>query len=715
MATARPCSRCARFDKFEVDLAAGELRKSGDRVALQDQPFQILRLLIEAAPEVVTREQISSVLWPSDTFVDFDLAINTAIKKLRQTLDDTVYDPKFIQTVAKRGYKFLAKVDWIDDVASPSFVSKHDGAKRWRRRSISAIASVVFTAIVTLLWWFWPQPEPILMAVPLTTFSGVAGWPSLSPDGQQIAFGWNSTAPSSRSGELFVQPVAGSGPPLQLTHSAGSAFLYSWLSAWTPDGKWITYLRYNSKPGLKPIELVLIPAPTGGPETILQRINGGDCGLSWSPDGKYLAFVDRELPQEPHAIYLLQRDTLERRRVTTPPKETLGGDAYPEFSHDGRRIAFVRNLNGGAQLAVLTLSSGSIRTLLSERSSISGLTWDPADRSIIYASNLAGALRLWRIAAAGGTPRPLGIGEDGWAPSVSERTHRLTYAQGTGDMNVWLIRSSRDNVETRTPLIASSRQDFQPELSPDETKIAFSSDRSGAVEIWVADADGSNSRQVTELGTSNTGRPHWSPDAAQITFDSGERGKPDIYVVGLNGAKPRRLTDDKFDDSWPSWSADGKWIFYQSNRSGEIQVWKVPAMGGQAIQVTTGGGLSPLISPDGKHLYYLNIITNNHELWEIDLPDGKEQRVADIPPIDDPGTYQVMNDGIYFTAPDSSVSDAHQLLRYFSLKTRRTRTLTSVGRVGWSQGISVSRDGRTILYAQQDHATSNLMLVENFH
>lgn len=83
MTTARPYSRCARFERFEIDLPAGELRNSGDRVPLQDQPFQILRLLIESAPEVVTREQISSVLWPSDTFVDFDLAINTAAASAR--------------------------------------------------------------------------------------------------------------------------------------------------------------------------------------------------------------------------------------------------------------------------------------------------------------------------------------------------------------------------------------------------------------------------------------------------------------------------------------------------------------------------------------------------------------------------------------------------------------------------------------------------------
>ena len=123
MATVRPCSRCARFDKFEVDLAAGELRKSGQRVVLQDQPFQILRLLIESAPEVVTREQISSVLWPSDTFVDFDLAINTAIKKLRQALEDSVDQPRFIQTLGKTGVS-VSSQRWIGYENRRPFLTK---------------------------------------------------------------------------------------------------------------------------------------------------------------------------------------------------------------------------------------------------------------------------------------------------------------------------------------------------------------------------------------------------------------------------------------------------------------------------------------------------------------------------------------------------------------------------------------------------------------
>lgn len=118
MATASPARRSARFDQFEVDFAAVELRKSGRRVPLQDQPFQILRLLIESAPEVVPRDKINAALWPSDTFVDFELAVNTAVRKLRQALGDSIDQPKYIQTVPKQGYRFLTSIEWVNEEGS---------------------------------------------------------------------------------------------------------------------------------------------------------------------------------------------------------------------------------------------------------------------------------------------------------------------------------------------------------------------------------------------------------------------------------------------------------------------------------------------------------------------------------------------------------------------------------------------------------------------
>ena len=241
------------------------------------------------------------------------------------------------------------------------------------------------------------------------------------------------------------------------------------------------------------------------------------------------------------------------------------------------------------------------------------------------------------------------------------------------ETQIWRIRFGKDKVETRTALIASTRQEIQPELSPDESKVAFSSDRSGTVKYGF--------RTVMaiircKLPISEPSTPGdriglgWRSNRIRI----GARGKPDVYSVSLDGAAPRRLTDDNFDDSAPSWSADGKWIYYQSNRSGETQIWRVSSKGDQPVQVTTSGGLSPVAGPDGKHLYYLNSTTNK-EIWVMDLPVGQERRVPDVPDVDDPGGYQVTRDGIYFTTPDSSGSDDSSL-RYFSFATGKTRVVT---------------------------------------
>jgi DNA-binding winged helix-turn-helix (wHTH) protein len=107
---------CARFDSFHVDLSSGELFRSDVPVPIQEQPLQVLRLLLDAEGKVVTREQLRSALWPEDTFVDFEHGVNTAVKKLRQALGDGVENPKFVETVPKVGYRFLVPVEWVTDL-----------------------------------------------------------------------------------------------------------------------------------------------------------------------------------------------------------------------------------------------------------------------------------------------------------------------------------------------------------------------------------------------------------------------------------------------------------------------------------------------------------------------------------------------------------------------------------------------------------------------
>src|ERR1700721_3165125 len=110
MAVPQNNKRVARFGVFELDLNAGELRKSGVKLRLQGQPYQVLVLLLERAGEVVTREELQQKLWPSDTFVDFDHSLNTAINKVREALGDSASSPRFVETLARRGYRFIAPV-----------------------------------------------------------------------------------------------------------------------------------------------------------------------------------------------------------------------------------------------------------------------------------------------------------------------------------------------------------------------------------------------------------------------------------------------------------------------------------------------------------------------------------------------------------------------------------------------------------------------------
>ena len=158
-------------------------------------------------------------------------------------------------------------------------------------------------------------------------------------------------------------------------------------------------------------------------------------------------------------------------------------------------------------------------------------------------------------------------------------------------------------------LIISTALEISPRYSPDGKRIAFVSNRSGSDEIWVCGGDGENPIRLSSFHGPLAGSPSWSPDGKRIVFDCRPEGNADIYVVSAEGGQPRRLTTDPAEDIVPSWSRDGRWIYFTSNRnadggSGRLQIWKMPADGGEAVQMTRQGGFEPMESPDGQWLYF---------------------------------------------------------------------------------------------------------------
>ena len=195
----------------------------------------------------------------------------------------------------------------------------------------------------------------------------------------------------------------------------------------------------------------------------------------------------------------------------------------------------------------------------------------------------------------------------------------------------------------------------------------------------------------------------WSPDGKSIALGANAAGNWDIYVVISGGGKPRRLTNDGADHSWPSWSQNGKWIYYFSTRGKQAQIWKMPATGGPEVQVTRNGGFWSIESRDGKDLYYVN----EQGLWKIPVAGGDEVEVERS------YSFAPAKNGIYYMEGRDSWSSAFPLY-FLDFATQRTRTVGVLpGPFGWS--MDVSPDGRWIIYGKFDREGSELMLVDNFH
>src|SRR4030095_2432401 len=189
------------------------------------------------------------------------------------------------------------------------------------------------------------------------------------------------------------------------------------------------------------------------------------------------------------------------------------------------------------------------------------------------------------------------VGEDGIMPAISRvntgGASKMVYVRSFADTNIWRVETPQVGAASPSApvrAISSTRQDGNPQLSPDGRHLASPSNRSGDVEIWVSDLDGANAFQLTTMGAPATGTPRWSPDGISITFNSNLEGHWDVYIVAASGGKARRLTADPSNDAAPSFSRDGRFIYFNSNRTGEYQIWKVSATGGDAVQVTRNGG-----------------------------------------------------------------------------------------------------------------------------
>ena len=605
--------------------------------------------------------------------------------------------------------------------ASPGSQEAVHGWLTWHRM---ATALAVVAAAALLAWSLTPRSsERSLSFLPLVSLPGQEVCPAFSPDGAHVAFAYMPEGGSDF--DLYTKSV-GTGEPLRLTNTPDSEI----EPHWAPDSSQIAFLR-TSGPGLS----VWTMGALGGGErrvaTLSRRYGLGAGSISWPSPGDSLIVSDRNGDEGPFSLYSLHLATGARHRLTEPPADTIG-DSDPASSSDGSMLAFLRQSRSRVtEIWVMPLRGGEPVRITSDQRLIRGLAWAEDDRHLLFVSDRGGPEpALWKVPSVGGRPQSLAVlpAQSRDLAAASGRTGRIAYSRALVRSSIWHYSMDAAAPYENQPrkLITSSRMQAHPQYSPDGESIAFMSDRSGFMEIWVSRSDGSAPRQLTYFRGAEGGAPHWSPDGRVLAFDMRVQGNPDIFLIGAEGGAVRHLVADPSEDGAPSWSRDGRWVYFASNRSGEYQVWKTPASGGPPQQVTRGGGVAAFESPDGGVLYYAKG-RNQLGLWKKTLPDGEELPMLPEYALAYFANWQVARPGVYFIDTGNEIGSRSLLVKLWPFGGGPPRVVTTIDESAWKysgdiavgvsryHSLAVSPNLKHLLITQLDQTQSNIMIAESSH
>lgn len=664
-----PASEIVTFAEFEADLRARELRRLGAKVKLPDQSFQVLVMLLEHPGELVTREEIRNRLWPGDTFVDFDHGLNNAVNRLREAIGDSADSPRFVETLPRRGYRFVCATNGIgppkDDIASktrPTQQIEGDAISvktleipKTRNYRWLLLAAPTLVALALLIAH---KPQTIspsfskrtfVLPPDGTTFNLIGdsgGAVALSPDGMKVAF---VAVNSQGKAVIWVRPLG------KLTADAVDGTEGATFPFWSPDGQWLAYFADTK---LKKINL------NGGPAiTLCDAIFGR--GGSWNSRGSIIF-----APSSHSGIYRVPDSGGVPTQVTTVDTTMHTTHRWPKFLPDGQHFIYLAASHfhdashNGAYLGSLDAKDNKLIV--------------PTETDATYASGYLFFLRKDVLMAQvfdpesaqlKGEPRPTlerVLYDPGIWKAVFDASGRGMMAYQLGDklrgtQLRWFDRSGK-----QLGILGEPTFQWDPRLSPDGRKIAADVNKAsyGYGNIWMYDLATGGTIQVTFSKYDNT-TPIWSVDGKHIFF-AGKRQHYNIYQVDSRGGTAEKLIVEMESDVWPldqssdgefllygqginigrgrsqlwvypmqgkispfrllegeavesdgQFSPDRRWVAYSSNESGQREVYVVPFLGpstssegktrgtAEKSQVSISGGRQPRWSRNGKELFYL--------------------------------------------------------------------------------------------------------------
>ena len=619
----QPSQRFFRFDAFEADLWTGELRNDGIRLKVQEQPLKVLAMLLARPGELVTREQLREGLWSDDTFVDFDRGLNTAVNRLRAALNDSAETPRFVETVGRRGYRFIASVtcsgsgksettnrsrssnrvykwpsDGGDAVPLASAVAGITTAKppadtpttRWNRWAAILTAILIAAGAVGYgAHWRSRGWRPSLESLQITklTDSGKAEAVTISPDGRYVAYLFRDGDDTS----LRLRQVGARGETQVLVHEP---LLFPGLT-FSPDGNHLYFLRATPKDTLFR-DLYEIPT-LGGPER--KVISNIDSAISFSPDGR--RFVYESGRPSSVEVRIANVDGSGDRLLVNLPGAAPDSMPGAAWSPDGGSIAvpaWMLHQKPGNVLDVISTANGKVRELYSGSREVGRPRWLPNGHMLVVPINSpSGRTQLWTVSYPAGETRRLTNDLADYDPGI-DTTHdgtMLSSVQWTTISNLW-VSPSPDAL--RGQQVTSGEQRITNVFFLDG-KLALVNRADSA--LWIMNPDGTHRTVAVDAQDVNfTGCGRF------IVLESFRSGTSELMRMDENGANAMRLANGT---TWgPACSSDGRFVYYVEVLEPRWKIRRVAIDGGPAVDIAESPGKQipgrVAISPDGQLLAF---------------------------------------------------------------------------------------------------------------
>jgi len=594
-----------RFGVFELDLRAAELRKHGVKLRLQEQPYQVLLKLLEHSGEVVSREELRSTLWQEDTFVDFETGLNTAIKRLRETLGDSADSPTFIETLPRRGYKFIATVERPVDkdsrISGQSSSPESSAGKNLLKRTGVIAGAVALALICVAFWRSQPQPPTVTNIVritndgkaknsinppvtdgvhlyfmegtPDTTGSGIAQvsaaggettWITttlqdvlavspVSPDRSELLVSKVARVGSDSVIELWAQPLPAGAP-----HHVGD--IRALLATWTPDGTHIAYADAGN------MGKIMTANKDGSEPHQLAEVSGFVYCIRYSPDGRRIRFDITDPKIDSNSIWEMDADGKDIHRVFPSWKESFS-HGCGNWSPDGNYYYFLAG-RGDAQAI-----------------------WVMPERRSLFRRRAKGPSRLTSGPLRFNAPVPSSDGKRLFVLGEDPRVELMRYD----------VQSRR--FDSYLPGLSAGPVDF----SLDRKWMAYVSYPD--MTLWRSRVDGSDKMQLT-FPPVRAYEPRWSPDGSQIVFMDIRFDSPwKIYLLSSSGGSPVVLTQGNTYEADATWAPDGKSIVFEKfDKIHNAAIYRLDLKTGKVSSIPGSDGLfSPRASPDGRYISALTI------------------------------------------------------------------------------------------------------------